>query len=215
MTLITRAAAEAYKLFKIYDIDNNFLKSTIIVHDKTVFETEDETYTILNYLTDHNLELDPNEERNKKILRLAMVYNVDFPVIYTMTAPYTHSYCVSYRQSPYIEKAYCQPVTNDNWYNGLPNTLYAYLIKHHPTFSYEDLLERVKAVYQDNASIKQASGVTYRGVPTSDAVLQDVKAALRAGEPIENLPNISLVVKDQLINIQNDFNQIRDELLGE
>lgn len=215
MTLITRAAAEAYKLFKVYDIDNKFLKSTIVVHDKTVFETEDETYTILNYLTDHNFELDPNEERNKNILRLAMVYNVDFPVIYTMTAPYTHSYCVSYHQSPYIEKAYCQPVTNDDWYYGLSNTLYAYLIKHHPTFSYEDLLERVKAVYQDNASIKQASGATYRGVPTSDAVLQDVKRALVTNEPIENLPNISLVIKDKTMSIQDDFNKIRDELLGE
>lgn len=214
MALITRAAAEAYKLFKIFDFNNTFLKSTIVVNDKTVFETEDETYTILNYLTDHNLELNPNEERDKKILRLAMVYNVDFPVIYTMTAPYTHSYCVSYHQSPYIEKAYCQPVTNDDWYHGLSNTLYTYLIKNHPTFSYEDLLERVKAVYQDNASIKQASGATYRGVPTSDTVLQDVKRALVIGEPIENLPNISLVVKDQLVDIQDDFNQIREELLG-
>lgn len=215
MALITRAAAEAYKLFKIFDFNNTFLKSTIVVNDKTVFETEDETYTILNYLTDHNLELNPNEERDKKILRLAMVYNVDFPVIYTMTAPYTHSYCVSYHQSPYIEKAYCQPVTNDDWYHGLSNTLYTYLIKNHPTFSYEDLLERVKAVYQDNASIKQASGATYRGVPTSDAVLQDVKRALVTNEPIENLPNISLVIKDKVMSIQDDFNKIREELLGE
>lgn len=215
MALITRAAAEAYKLFKIFDFNNTFLKSTIVVNDKTVFETEDETYTILNYLTDHNLELNPNEERDKKILRLAMVYNVDFPVIYTMTAPYTHSYCVSYHQSPYIEKAYCQPVTNDDWYHGLSNTLYTYLIKNHPTFSYEDLLERVKAVYQDNASIKQASGATYRGVPTSDAVLQDVKRALVTNEPIENLPNISLVIKDKVMSIQDDFNKIRKELLGE
>jgi hypothetical protein len=215
MALITRAAAEAYKLFKIFDFNNTFLKSTIVVNDKTVFETEDETYTILNYLTDHNLELNPNEERDKKILRLAMVYNVDFPVIYTMTAPYTHSYCVSYHQSPYIEKAYCQPVTNDDWYHGLSNTLYTYLIKNHPTFSYEDLLERVKAVYQDNASIKQASGATYRGVPTSDAVLQDVKCALVTNEPIEDLPNISLVIKDKTMSIQDDFNKIREELLGE
>ena len=215
MTLITHATAETYKLFKVYDIDNKFLKSTIVVHDKTVFETEDETYTILNYFTDHNLELNPNEERDKKILRLAMVYNVDFPVIYTMTAPYTHSYCVSYHQSPYIEKAYCQPVTNGDWYHGLSNTLYTYLIKNHPTFSYEDLLERVKAVYQDNASIKQASGATYRGVPTSDAVLQDVKCALVKNKPIEDLPNIPLVIKDKTMSIQDDFNKIREELLGE
>ena len=216
MTIITHAAAEAYKLFKVYDLNNTFLTSTIVVNDKTVFETEDESYTISDYFAENDLELDANEERNKKILRLAMVYNVDFPVTYTMTAPYTHSYCVSSHQSPYIEKAYCQPVTHsEDWYKGLSNTLYAYLIKNHPTFSYEDLLERVKAVYQDNTPIKQASGATYRGVPTSDAVLQDVKAALRAGEPIDNLPNVSLVVKGQLMSIQDDFNQIRDELLDE
>ena len=144
-----------------------------------------------------------------------MVYNVDFPVIYTMTEPYTHSYCVSYHQSPYIEKAYFQPVTNDDWYHGLSNTLYTYLNKNHPTFSYEDLLERVKAVYQDNASIKQASGATYRGVPTSDAVLQDVKCALVTNEPVEDLPNISLGIKDKTMSIQDDFNKIREELLGE
>ena len=40
MTIITRAAAEAYKLFKAYDLNNTFLKSTIVVNDKTVFETE-------------------------------------------------------------------------------------------------------------------------------------------------------------------------------
>lgn len=39
MTIITRATAETYKLSKIYDLDNNFLKSTIVVSDKTVFET--------------------------------------------------------------------------------------------------------------------------------------------------------------------------------
>ena len=178
------------------------------------FETENENYTIADYFADNDLELDLNEERNKKILRLAMVYNVDFPVTYTMTAPYTHSYCISYHQSPYIEKAYCQPVTHYNdWYKGLANTLYDYLIRTNPTFSYEDLLERVKAVYKDKSLVKKASGATYRGVPTSDAVLQDVKRALVTGKPIEDLPNISLVVKDQLVDIQEDFNQIRDELL--
>lgn len=215
MTIITRATAETYKLSKIYDLDNNFLKSVILVNDKTVFETENENYTITDYFADNDLELDLNEERNKKILRLAMVYNVDFPITYTMTAPYTHSYCVSHYQSPYIEKSYCQPVTHHNdWYKGLANTLYAYLIRTHPTFSYEDLLERVKVVYKDESLVKKASGATYRGVPTSDAVLQDVKRALVIGEPIENLPNISLVVKDQLVDIQDDFNQIREELLG-
>lgn len=214
MTIITRATAETHKLSKIYDLDNNFLKSVILVNDKSVFETENENYTIKDYFTDNDLELDLNEERNKKILRLAMVYNVDFPVTYTMTAPYTHSYCVSYHQSPYIEKAYCQPVTHYNdWYKGLANTLYAYLIRTNPTFSYEDLLERVKAVYKDKSLVKKASGATYRGVPTSDAVLQDVKRVLVTGKPIEDLPNISLVVKDQLVDIQEDFNQIRDELL--
>ena len=132
-----------------------------------------------------------------------------------MTAPYTHSYCVSQYQSPYIEKAYCEPVTHSkDWYKGLADNLYRYLIKNRPTFSYQDLLERVKVVYKDESLVKKASGATYRGVPTSDAVLQDVKRALVIGEPIENLPNISLVVKDQLVDIQDDFNQIREELLG-
>jgi hypothetical protein len=215
MTIITRATAETYKLSKIYDLDNNFLKSTIVVSDKTVFETENESYTISDYFADNDLELDPYEERRKKILCLAMVYNVDFPVTYTMTAPYTHSYCVSQYQSPYIEKAYCEPVTHSkDWYKGLADNLYRYLIKNRPTFSYQDLLERVKVVYKDESLVKKASGATYRGVPTSDAVLKDVKRALVIGEPIENLPNISLVVKDQLVDIQDDFNQIREELLG-
>jgi hypothetical protein len=206
MTLITRAAAEAYKLFKIYDIDNNFLKSTIIVHDKTVFETEDEAYTILNYFADHNLELDPNEERNKNILRLAMVYNVNFPVSYTMTAPYTHSYCVSQHRSPYIEESYCEPVTDDDWYNGLPNTLYTYLIKNQPTFSYEDLLEHIKTVYQDETYIVQMFPQNYSSQLTYNEMLQKLKRALVRNELVTNNSDIA---------IQNNFNQIRDELLGE
>ena len=206
MTLITHATAEAYKLFKVYDIDNKFLKSTIVVHDKTVFETEDETYTILNYLTDHDLKLDPNEERNKNILRLAMVYNVNFPVSYKMTAPYTHSYCVSQYSSPYIEKSYCEPVTNDDWYNGLPNTLYAYLIKNQPTFSYEDLLERIKTVYQDETYIVQMFQQNYSSLLTYNEMLQKLKRALVKNELVTNISDIA---------IQNDFNKICEELLDE
>ena len=56
MTIITRATAETYKLSKIYDLDNNFLKSTIVVSDKTVFETENESYTISDYFADNDLE---------------------------------------------------------------------------------------------------------------------------------------------------------------
>lgn len=66
MTIITRATAETYKLSKIYDLDNNFLKSTIVVSDKTVFETENESYTISDYFADNDLELDPYEEHRKR-----------------------------------------------------------------------------------------------------------------------------------------------------
>lgn len=206
MTIITRATAETYKLSKIYDLDNNFLKSTIVVSDKTVFETENESYTISDYFADNDLELDPYEERRKNILRLAMVYNVDFPVIYTMTAPYTHSYCVSQYSSPYIEKSYCEPVTNDDWYNGLPNTLYTYLIKNQPTFSYEDLLERIKTVYQDETYIFQMFPQNYSSLLTYNEMLQKLKRALVRNELVTNISDIA---------IQNDFNKIREELLGE
>ena len=47
----------------------------------------------------------------------------------TMTAPYTHEYCIPSHKCNYIHKAYCEPVTSNDWYYKLPTVLYGYMLK--------------------------------------------------------------------------------------
>lgn len=182
-------------------------QTTIFQNNQAIFTKDDSNYTLEDYFKEHNMEIDQAEERNTNILLLAMVYNVDFPVSYTMTAPYTHEYCVQAHQSPYIESAYCEPVTARNWFNQLPTELYSYLLRKHPDFNYEDLLRRIKDV-AESGDIKDVNGNTYRGQPTSDEYLQMVKKALQES----NTPNVpsQMITSDQI----NQFFTMRDELFA-
>ena len=151
--------------------------------------------------------LDENEDFNTDVLKLAMIYNVDFPVVYTITAPYTHEYCIPSRKSDYIHKEYCEPITSNEWYYKLPTVLYEYMLKNHPDFDYNQLLEKIKLTIKNN-EIKEVDGSTYRGQPTSDENLQTLKHQL-----VNHLPLSNEAYETHNTSIKNDFEKLYKKYL--
>lgn len=137
----------------------------------------------------------------------------NFPVIYTMTAPYTHEYCISSYKCDYIEKTYCESVTAKDWYNELPTKLYKYMLRNHPDFDYKELQEKIKLTIKDN-KIKDVNGSTYRGQPTSDEALQTLKYELVNHLPITKDIFMHHLYKENLL-IKEDFEKLYDKYLKE
>lgn len=211
MTKILKSSLPSYKTEQtiVRNANGDITKeqTTVFRNNQAIFTKDDASYTLEDYFKEHNIEVDQAEEQNTNILLLAMVYNVDFPVSYTMTAPYTHEYCVQGHQSPYIESAFCEPVRDRDWFNQLPKKLYSYLLRKHPDYDYEDLLRRIKAVAK-SGDIKDINGRTYRGQPTSDGYLQTAKKALQENR-IPNVPSHT-ITSEQI----NQFFTMRDELFA-
>lgn len=210
---ITKDELKTYRYSKIYDYEGNLIQVNIIKDDKRIDQVKLKRFSLIKYLEKQGITVDENEKFNTDILRLAMIYNVDFPVIYTMTAPYTHEYCISSYKCHYIRKAYCEPVTAKNWYNELPTVLYKYMLKNHPNFDYKELLEEIKLAIKNN-EIKSSSGATYRGQPTSDEVLQKLKYELVNHLPLsKDIFNQQQYEKDLLI--KEDFEKLYNKYLKE
>ena len=174
---ITKNELKTYRYAKLFDYEGNLTHINIIKDDKIIDQVKSKRFSLIKYLEKQDITLDKNEDFNTDILKLAMIYNVDFPVVYTMTAPYTHEYCISSHKSDYIHEEYCEPITSDEWYYELPTLLYEYMLKNHPDFDYNQLLEKIKLTIKNN-EIKEVNGSTYRGQPTSDEVLQTLKHQL-------------------------------------
>ena len=210
---ITKDELKTYRYSKIYDYEGNLIQVNIIKNDKRIDQVKSKRFSLIKYLEKQGITIDENEEFNTNILKLAMIYNVDFPVVYTMTAPYTHEYCISSYKCHYIRKAYCEPVTAKDWYNELPTVLYKYMLKNHPNFDYKELQEDIKLVIKNN-EIKSSSGATYRGQPTSDEVLQKLKYELVNHLPLsKDIFNQQQYEKDLLI--KEDFEKLYNKYLKE
>lgn len=142
-----------------------------------------------------------------------MIYNVDFPVVYTMTAQYTHEYCIPSRNCDYIYREYCERVTADDWFYELPTVLYKYMLKNHPDFDYRQLLENIKLIIKNNA-IEEVNGSTYRGQPTSDELLQTLKYELVNHLPLTKNGYMSYIPENHY-TIKEDFEKLFDKYLKE
>ena len=210
---ITKDELKTYRYSKIYDYEGNLIQVNIIKDDKRIDQVKLKRFSLIKYLEKQGITVDENEEFNTDILKLAMIYNVEFPVVYTMTAPYTHKYCVSAYNCHYIRKAYCESVTANDWYNELPTVLYKYMLKNHPDFDYKELLEEIKLAIKNN-EIKSSSGATYRGQPTSDEALQTLKYELVNHLPITKDIFMHHLYKENLL-IKEDFEKLYDKYLKE
>ena len=211
--IITKDELKKYRYSKVYNYNGDLTNINIIKDDKRIDQIKSKRFSLIKYLEKQGITIDENEEFNTNILKLAMIYNVEFPVVYTMTAPYTHEYCVSAYNSHYIRKAYCESVTANDWYNELPTVLYKYMLKNHPDFNYKELLEKIKLAIKNN-EIKNSSGATYRGQPTSDESLQKLKYELINHLPIsKDIFNQQQYKKDLLI--KEDFEKLYDKYLKE
>lgn len=210
---ITKDELKTYRYSKIYDYEGNLIQVNIIKDDKRIDQVKSKRFSLIKYLEKQGITVDENEEFNTDILRLAMIYNVDFPVVYTMTAPYTHEYCISSYKCHYIRKAYCEPVTAKDWYNELPTVLYKYMLKNHPNFDYKELLEEIKLAIKNN-EIKDVNGSTYRGQPTSDEVLQKLKYELVNHLPLSKNIFMSYIPEEHQ-QIKEDFEKLYDKYLKE
>lgn len=210
---ITKDELKTYRYSKVFDYAGNLMHINIIKDDKRIDQIKSKRFSLIKYLEKKGITIDENEYFNTDVLKLAMIYNVDFPVIYTMTAPYTHEYCVHSRKCEYIEKSYCQKVTSDNWYYKLPTVLYKYMLKNHPDFNYNKLLEKIKLTIKNN-EIKEVNGSTYRGQPTSDESLQTLKHKLVNHLPVsKNVYNPH--VREEYLSIKKDFEKLCNKYLKE
>lgn len=210
---ITKDELKTYRYSKIYDYKGDLTHINIIKDDKRIDQVKSKRFSLIKYLEKQGITVDENEEFNTDILRLAMIYNVDFPVVYTMTAPYTHEYCISSYECHYIRKAYCEPVTAKDWYNELPTVLYKYMLKNHPNFDYKELQEEIKLAIK-NKKIKDVNGSTYRGQPTSDEVLQKLKYELVNHLPLSKNIFMSYIPEEHQ-QIKEDFEKLYDKYLKE
>ena len=128
-----------------------------------------------------------------------------------MTAPYTQEDCITSRNSAYIHKEYCEPITSNEWYYKLSTVLYEYMLKNHPDFDYNQLLEKIKLTIKNN-EIKEVNGSTYRGQPTSDEVLQTLKHQLVNHLPLSDYP-YGIRVPEEYTVIKNDFETLYNKYL--
>lgn len=208
---ITKDQLKTYRYSKLFDYEGNLTHINIIKDDIIIDQIKSKSFSLIKYLEKQDITLDENEDFNTDVLRLAMIYNVDFPVVYTMTAPYTHEYCIPAHKCSYINKAYCESVTSNEWYNKLPSVLYAYMLKNHPDFNYNQLLEKIKLTIKNN-EIKEVNGSTYRGQPTSDEVLQTLKHQL-----VNHLPSsdhaYGIRATEEDRTIKNDFEKLYNKYL--
>ena len=150
---ITKNELKTYRYSKLFDYEGNLTHINIIKDDKMIDQVKSKRFSLIKYLKKKNIILDENEDFNTDVLKLAMIYNVDFPVVYTMTAPYTHEYCIPSHKSDYIHKGYCEPITSNEWYYKLPTVLYEYMLRNHPDFDYNQLLEKIKLTIKNNEII--------------------------------------------------------------
>lgn len=208
---ITKDQLKTYRYSKLFDYNGNLTHINIIKDDKIIDQVKSKRFSLIKYLEKQNITLDENEDFNTDVLRLAMIYNVDFPVGYTMTAPYVHEYCIPAYKCTYIHKAYCEPVTSNEWYHKLPSVLYGYMLKNHPDFNYNQLLEKIKLTIKNN-EIKEVNGSTYRGQPTSDEVLQTLKHQLVNHLPLSDYP-YGIRVPEEYTVIKNDFETLYNKYL--
>ena len=211
--IITKDELKKYRYSKVYNYNGDLTHINIIKDDKQIDQIKSKRFSLINYLKKQGITIDENEDFNTDILKLAMIYNVDFPVIYTMTAPYTHEYCVPSRNCDYIEKAYCESVTAKDWYNELPTKLYKYMLRNHPDFDYKELQEKIKLTIKNN-EVKTTTGSTYRGQPTSDEVLQTVKHELVNHLPLSKNIYMSYIPEEHY-KIKEDFEKLYNKYLKE
>ena len=208
---ITKEELKTYRYSKVYDYEGNLIQVNIIKDDKRIDQVKSKRFSLIKYLEKQGITVDENEDFNTDILKLAMIYNVDFPVVYTMTAPYTHEYCIPAYRCNYIEKAYCESVTAKDWYNELPTKLYKYMLRNHPDFNYKELQEKIKLTIKNN-EVKTTTGSTYRGQPTSDEVLQTLKYQLVNHLPLSKNVFISYIPEEHN-QIKEDFEKLYNKYL--
>lgn len=183
---MTKDDLESFGYLKEYDYNGEYVRTLVLRGGKIVDSVTTQRFSLSSYLKKKGYIVAENEERHLNILRLAMVFDVEFPVVYTMTSPGEHSYCVPAMCTEFIEDSFCEKVTSNSWYWGLSKVLYKYLLTNHPDFDYEYLLERVKdCILSGDYMNNNIDGSTYRGQPTSDTWLQDLKRNLRAGRPVK------------------------------
>ena len=210
---ITKDELKTYRYSKLFDYEGNLTHINVVKDDKIIDQVKSKRFSLLKYLEKQGITVDENEDFNTDILRLAMIYNVDFPVVYTMTAPYTHEYCIPSHKCDYIEHEYCERVTADDWYNELPSVLYKYMLKNHPDFDYRQLLENIKRTIKNNA-IEEVNGSTYRGQPTSDELLQTLKHELVNHLPLSKNMYMSYI-PEKHYEIKKDFERLCTKYLKE
>lgn len=208
---ITKNELKTYRYSKLFDYEGNLTHINIVKGDKIIDQVKSKRFSLIKYLEKQDITLDENEDFNTDILKLAMIYNVDFPVVYTMTAPYTHEYCIPSRKCDYIHNGYCEPVRSNDWYYKLPTVLYRYMLKNHPDFDYNQLLEKIKLIIKNN-EIKEANGSTYRGQPTSDEVLQTLKYHLVNHLPLSDYP-YGIRSPEEYTVIKSDFEKLYNKYL--
>lgn len=203
MKALTSKELKDWSYLHRYDDKGNVLEVWIMHGTRIVHRVANSDYDLQTYFDDNNIQIDKDCERRIKILRLALIYDFEFSSIYTMTAPYTHEYCVS---SPYVKDGYCRAVTaRRNWFEQLPENLYSYMADHHPDYDYESLLTRLKE-YIKQGKFKKVSGMTFRGQPTSDEKLQTIKDYLRTNRrSTDRYPTYSDIY-EKFVELKHELN---------
>lgn len=193
MQIMTKDDLESFGYLKEYDYNGEYVRTLVLRGGKIVDSVTTQRFSLSSYLKKKGYIVAENEERHLNILRLAMVFDVEFPVVYTMTSPDEHSYCVPARFTEFIEDSFCEKVTSNSWYWGLSKVLYKYLVTNHPDFDYEYLLERVKdCILSGDYMNNNIDGSTYRGQPSMDEMLQKLKRNLRAGRPVKREDDVKI-----------------------
>lgn len=200
MQVLTKGDLESFGYLKEYDYNGEYIRTLVLRDGKIVDSVTTQRFSLSGYLKKKGYVVAENEERHLNILRLAMVFDVEFPVVYTMTSPGEHSYCIPANYTEFIEDSFCQKVTSNSWYWGLSKVLYKYLLANHPDFNYEYLLARVKdCILSGDYVHNNTNGGTFRGQPSMDESLQNLKRNLRAGR---------LVKREDDVKIQKHFEGI-------
>lgn len=203
MQVLTKGDLESFGYLKEYDYNGEYIRTLVLRDGKIVDSVTTQRFSLSGYLKKKGYVVAENEERHLNILRLAMVFDVEFPVVYTLTSPDVHSYCIPARYTEFIEDSFCKKVTSNSWYWGLSKVLYKYLLTNHPDFDYESLLARVKeCILSGDYMYNNVDGGTHRGQPSMDESLQNLKRDLRAGRPVK---------REDYVKIQKHFETILKE----
>lgn len=191
---MTKDDLESFGYLKEYDYNGEYVRTLVLRGGKIVDSVTTQRFSLSSYLKKKGYIVAENEERHLNILRLAMVFDVEFPVVYTLTSPGEHSYCIPAMYTEFIEDSFCEKITSNSWYWGLSKVLYKYLVTNHPDFDYEYLLERVKdcILSGDYVHNNNTNGGTLRGQPSMDEILQKLKRNLRAGRPVKREDDVKI-----------------------